>query len=347
MQQPTRDDGWRQHRAHGSATEASRLGGDNITDLLTEEEVAHYNKFLGTGGRILIAPRPASRPGGGDHEGFEWTATVLPPDATREEQARRMAELANYRRPAIEAGMQQVGTGPAFCSSSQVIALSPGFCWDVCRYYARLGVHWQATKKQIREAYLGLDPMNQSEYLHYAMTQLMNEELRRQYDRMPLGGYFLHDKIVQELLKREAIRVAGEMNAEGGEQVTAEDILDAMGFGIKGQDETAEGERPEALRALPLAGGAWSAMWSWYRLSGDREVTSPPGELEKWQLMLVRAFAAAGISASFAVGRYSGRGIHVRRGSSPGSLIMFLGRDEPAQQLADSAVEQARLVLQL
>jgi hypothetical protein len=335
MSQPTRDDGWRQN------TEAHRLGTD-ASDFLTDEEIRHYNHFLGTGGQILVHRERQSA-------GWQWTATVLSPEMSPEQARRIREELAGYP-PAIGSGyFTREGRGPDMCSSSRAVALLPEICWDVCGYYRRLGAHWRSTRKQLREAYMasGAAAGSGRAPLAYALAQLLNRAVRREYDLMPLGALFLRDAYTQELLKREAIRVAAGMYAQDGTEVSAEDILEEMGYSASDQQAPAAGEQPEAPRPLPRPGRPWDARWSWYRLSAYDNVSWRVPDLERWQLLLIRAFAEEELTVSFAVGLHTGDGIDVRAAASPGSLIIFLGRGEPTQQLARDAVDRARLALQL
>jgi hypothetical protein len=321
-------------------TEAWQLGIE-AEEFLTPDEIRHYNRFLGSGGYIVVHPR--------EDNSWQWSATVIHPATPPQERGQLMRELAGYRA-AIEPGVIREGYGAEMCSASQVLAPSPGICWDVCGYYRRLGVHWRATRRQLLEAAMasGITIGAGDPWRAYALAQLLDPAIRREYDMMPLGALFLKDAYVNELLKREAHRVATEMYDEDGENVTVQDILAGMGYSA-GQGGTAAGERPEAPTALPRASGRdrpWMLQWSWYRLAGDADISWRAEVLERWQLMLVRAFDETGMPVRFSVGLYTGWGVHVRHGSSPGSLIIFLGRDEPTQQLARNAVEHAQLVLQ-
>jgi hypothetical protein len=168
------------------------------------------------------------------------------------------------------------GWGPDTCSSSQELALSPEWCWDVCSYYRRLGLHWKATKRQIREALVRMKATvgRGNGWLVYAAKQLLDDAIRREYDRVPLGVLFLKDKDTEEMLKRAAQAAASAMAARGRPDVTPEDVLGDWGFttGPRGGPggEGREGRAPVAPLAPPPGrlAGFWELMWSWYAEPG-------------------------------------------------------------------------------
>jgi hypothetical protein len=315
----------------------------DLQDFLTEEEVRHYNKFL-TPGQILIHPRPGAE--------WSWTATVVRDDVPEADRRRTYRELTG--RKVVEAPEESrfviEGDGAVMCSPSQMLALSPEWCWDVCNYYAALGVRWRATRGQLRAAFMRRGahlggPGNAR--LSYILKQLLDRTIRRAYDRMPLGGLFLQDKDVELRLKQAAHMRSAGMAAEGI-PVTTEDVLAEWGFGPQGEPPgtAAGGAQQATAAALPRARMSWPELWSWYRVSGDGDESWRSFWLERWQLLLVREFAARGMTEHFAVGLYSGTGPYVTRDTYTGSLIIFLGKGEPSPQMASGAAGRAGLLPQ-
>lgn len=125
-----------------------------------------------------------------------------------------------------------VGAGPLDCSTSRQIAV-PGrlFAWDPNRYYRDLGIPWpyvHATRKDLRLAYLDRQG-EKSRRLTYCIKQLLNSEIRAEYDALPLGEEYLNDAYVQDRIKKMAALKAQE-HTQRGAYTTAEQILDQWGL---------------------------------------------------------------------------------------------------------------------
>lgn len=250
--------------------------------------------------------------------------------------------------------MTSEGAAEAEASSCTQLALLPDHCWDVCGYYRTLGVHWRATAREVRVAYLGLDPTNELRDVHYAMTQLLDPVIRRAYDLMPLGGLFLGDREVRERIEKLAAMEASRRNAEAWrngedrEDLGQAAVLREWGFdkGVSA-DEARDRLAGEAFRRgrasdeLGSSRGDWEASWGWYRLTDPYEPDagdSPsPAVLEAWQAMVSAALSAAGQRVSFAVGTWPGRGVHVLQVSKEG-CIFFIGRGKITREMATVAV---------
>lgn len=318
----------------------------DLDDFLTPEEVRHYARFIGEDQlRHFVHPSPG--------QPWTWTATVVSDDQPAPDRYGRIAAVERIE-PRDEVLIKH-GWGPDTCSSSQELEPSPVICWDVCGYYRRLGLHWKATKKQIRMALVKRTVMilgRGNARLVYAAHQLLNDAIRHEYDRVPLGMLFLKDKDTEEQLKRAAHAAASAMAARGRPEVTPEDVLGDWGFttGPRGgpQGEGREGQAP-AAPPPPLTGrlaGYWELQWSWYAEPGPvptwRAIEIQ--ELEAWQLMLIRAFAARGVRARFAVGRCSAESFAVRPAPDPGIIVILLGKGEPSPAKAEQAAEAWGLV---
>lgn len=292
----------------------------NLDELLGDEYVRHYLRFInGTGNQFYVNTGTVT----GTVSAAGWNYDDWP--------ARPLQADVVMRR----------GSGPDYCSSSTVLAVSPEVCWDVCGYYRRLGVHWKATRLQLRIAYIKRGgPVSRS--LTYALHQLLDKELRAVYDRMPLGGLFLADRDVQEGLKRAAAAMAARM-AACGRLVSSEDVLRDWGFGTEpGKPEASSREQAQAAagqlapdpdETLGSSISDWSLDWSYYVMSPRDPGES--GDLPAWQDLLREAFRIRGLpSARFAVGICSGADYLIWRRMSPDAGIILLGIEPPTLSLA-------------
>jgi hypothetical protein len=321
----------------------------NLGDYLNPDEIRHYERFLGTGTLTAFIHPRADEP-------WKWTATVVNGAAPARERYQAVAAIQEL--PTTDAYLIRSGHGPDTASSCQELARFPEIVWDVCGYYKRLGLHWRATKRQIREAVMASratigtgDPR-----LIYAAKQLLSDDVRARYDRVPLGGLFLEDAETEQYLKKAASRAASAMAARGYPQMTPEDVLGSWGFAVTPRGGP-EGEGQERLAPSrlppPRLGAQWAAMvpwvtrWSWYR---DLEVYDVLGlrtaRLEAWQLLLVREFGARGIRARFAVGLCSLDRFSVQPTPDQSTLVMLLGEGEPSPELAAAAVDAWGLATQ-
>lgn len=318
----------------------------DLDDFLTEDEVRHYAKFLGEDAlRHFVHPDPG--------QPWTWTATAVADDQPAPGRYGQIAAIERIE-PRDETLIRH-GFGPDLCSSSQELAPSPQWCWDVCGYYRRLGLDWRATKKQIRMALVKRTAMvlgRGNARLVYAAHQLLDDPIRHEYDRVPLGMLFLKDKDTEDMLKRAAHAAASAMAARGRPDVTPEDVLGDWGFSVGPRGgpggEGREGQAPVAPLPPPPGRLAafWELLWAWYAEPGPAPTwrACEIEELEAWQLMLVRAFSARGIRARFAVGRCSAETFDIRPAPDPGILVVLLGKGGPTPAKATEAVKMWGLV---
>ena len=315
----------------------------DLGDFLTPEEIRHYGRFIDLG-EVQTFVHPDQ------DEPWQWSATIV----TSTSGPRRGAAIAELtRRPTRDGVLLPAGHGPDAATSCTALARSPEICWDVCGYYARLGVPWTATRRQIREALIerGATIGAGDAGLIYAATQLRDDGLRRRYDAMPLGGLFLEDKDVVARLKAAAQKAASAMAARGYPQMTPEDVLGSWGFTVcpgggpqgegRGQSapDPAPPPRPGGLPA-PASSAYWLTRWTWYR---EPDVTdwygTRPGWLEAWQRLLVAEFARRGMTVRFAVGLTNAGSFAIRAAPDPSTLVVLLGEGEPSPELAAAAVD--------
>jgi hypothetical protein len=309
---------------------------DFLSEVLTPKDFGHYRRFLGDALRM-----PPLRPDDGP---WEWRADFgsAAPASPPRYRPPRMA-LPAPRHEAIT----RIGTGPDRCTSDQRLALQPEICWDVCGYYRRLGVHWRATRKELREAYFEKGAAGAGRGradLTYALSQLLNKETRYEYDRLPLGALYLKDRDVEAWVKEMAHRAANAMR-ERGTQMTASDVLRDWGLEAQprppGEDGDA-GSPPDAYEQ-PQAETPWMSQWAWYIEQGvtrSEDWTVRLALLGEWQKLLIRAFARCGARVTFGVGLCVDPGFSIRPSYATGTLVILLGPSVPSQQLADDAVTE-------
>src|SRR5258708_36308984 len=111
--------------------------------------------------------------------------------------------------------LARIGDGPDWCSSSAGLAISPEICWDVCGYYALLGVTWTATKRELKEGALshgGADDYQGN----YAQRPLLDDDTPYFYYRVPLGGVFISPPGIPRMLERNAEKAPPGATARGG-----------------------------------------------------------------------------------------------------------------------------------
>jgi hypothetical protein len=298
-------------------------------DILTPREREHYERFLGAGIPVTFIHPDREQP-------WKWSATTITP----ERPAAALREIE--QRKTRDGILVRNGFGPDTCSSSQELALAVEWSWDVCGYYRRLGLHWSATRKQIRDALMRLRATVGAGRadLIYAATQLLDEETRREYDRTPLGTWFLKDKDTEEAIKRAAQAAASAMAARGFPETTPDDVLGSWGLratprgGSEGEGRPGPG--PRSAVAPPAGQTRWTVRWSWYA-DLDSGARGYPEDLERWQLLLIRAFAARGMKVRFAIGIGVAETFEIRPAPDPRILVVLLGRGEPTQEMADEA----------
>lgn len=312
-------------------------GNLRLDELLGAEHVRHYTRILESSNEEFAA--------------MQLALAVHPADPRRPVPS---WAYARQERGTVTPGGWLLAAEGASCreaSPCQDLALLPEVCWDVCGYYGRLGVHWKATPREIRLAYLARDPRQEDTGLFYAMSQLLDPVIRRAYDLMPPGGMFMGDRTVCERIEQAAAMEASRQNAEAwlaGEDMTSQGtVLKSWGFdkGIPA------GEARERLAGKFRHGSsgdglgstlsAWERGWGWYRLSGpddDVPVAADAALLERWQAMVAQAFRACGLREKFAVGTWPGQGARMWHDSNE-CCIVFIGKGIVTQHMADMAVQ--------
>lgn len=249
------------------------------------------------------------------------------------------------------------GSGPKTCSTSRTMALGgPEFAWDPNRYYRDLGVPWpyvHATRKDLRLAFFEANGLN-SRRLTYCLKQLLDPEVRAEYDAMPLGEQYLNDEYVQEALKRRVAEEASRRSGKG-DYTTAEQVLDEMGYKIvpdAGADATREEETsPDVIDTDHLkrldededdqsgktVGTDWEYsfyLWRTTRWQSDL--------LAEWQAALITELSEREISQTLTVGLMGKQPHRYAVADVDGDWVVFLNHEE---QVSPDLVSSAATAL--
>lgn len=244
-------------------------------------------------------------------------------------------QYQNHQRDSVENPVK-MGRGSPLASPTVALAIRPIVCWDVNGYYGALGVHWKATRKELREAYQSLNGQN-SVYLTYVLKQLLNDEIRYEYDCMPLGEQFLNDDYVQDALKAKAAEVASRRSKEG-RYTTPREVVEEQYRFIPEADEAADGA-PDPEMSDPDATVTDDGNWPWPYYVW-RTFAQDTAKLSAWQTLLVSAMAERGFTGSFAVGLFGRQPHRVLTGWTEDNLVIYLSvREDATQELAEHAVD--------
>jgi hypothetical protein len=281
----------------------------DLTDVLKQYEVF--------GGGNTTAGMPRIDPSKPWHE--------QAPGAFEEEARQRVLQEERANKP------QKVGFGPAEASTCTALVPSPMLCWDVLGYYRAMGVHWKATRKELMRAYQAKNGQD-SVILTYIFKQLLNDEVRREYDCTPLGQPFLNDKYVQEHIKKVAAKEAAR-RSKAGRPTTAQEVVEENYKFIPDPPE-------DGIDAIESSGADSLALdlpwpYAWYTW---RSVKEDPKELAEWQSLIIRAVAEQGVTLNFAVG-FLGKQPHRHLVGRIGKTqVAFLNEKEcPTPALASAA----------
>lgn len=242
------------------------------------------------------------------------------------------------------ARLVQYGYGqPSRASSSGTLARRPEWSWDVCAYYLVLGVHWRASRGEIRRAYVAAcgrpGGQHQDEQLTYVTSQLLDEDVRRAYDLTGLGEVFMGDRDIQAMIRRAAVRESVRRRTEDGEEFTTEEVLEEMGvYQVPPEPEDdAPQDAPQEPAETPPS--RWASQWGHYAVAGPQGAPRPDPELlERWQGLVAAALRERGIAVRFAVAQGAeGSPLVLRNINEPCIFVMTEKRISPQQ--AESAVE--------
>lgn len=182
-------------------------------------------------------------------------------------------------------------SGPLAVSSCKELAVDYPMVWDVNGYYRDLGIAapYRPTRKDLRQAYQargGAEDVRMT----YVLKQLLDDELRHRYDRMPLGSVF-DDEYEWAKLDKISSQWASDQTAETGEVHTVEDFHRAHGMvpGVSTRTQT------------PYGVGHLSAKWPFaFYLWNSRRFDDDT--LSRWQKLIIDEAWKRGLHLRFAVG---------------------------------------------
>lgn len=229
---------------------------------------------------------------------------------------------------------------PTFSTCTDV-ALLTYCCFDVNGYYRELGVDWRATKAEIFRAYQQKDGQS-SERLTYIFKQLLNPQIRRNYDRCPLGSFYLDQYVADAMMRRMKRDIAA-----AGLDWTQGDILQraARSVGLNLTDATPdegldEGSLECEDASTPESSQPAELPWP-YTFYQYRSHCSDTIRLARWQALLVSAFSSVRdrrkISVGF-FGRMERRWLVAEVGSR---TVVYLHEDEdPTEEMATMVARQ-------
>lgn len=230
---------------------------------------------------------------------------------------------------------QRFGNGPLLASSdvSLVPTYPPLVCWDVNGYYRALGVHFLATRKELRQAYMAVNGQN-SEYLTFVLTKLLDPEVRRVYDLLPLGSLYMDDKYVQERIKRAAFAESARRTRMGFE-TTPQAILIEWGFQQEEKEFSERSETELDLSEDSVILNEWVYSYFLWRSAPQEH------QLREWQTLLIRELSALGIVTTFAVGLIGGEG-HLYLKVDNDHVFFIDTSTNPTQQMAALAAKSLK-----
>jgi len=226
---------------------------------------------------------------------------------------------------------------PVVCSSSLELERWPSVVWDVNWYYWVLGVHFRATRRQLKDAYLDKKGED-DDYLTYIFSQLLNPEIRRAYDAKPLGSVFW-DKYVEQKVRERAHRLAVR------HKVDADVILKQWGF-VEPEENPAQGGDSDRLDSSGEAGeyveappGGSYTFYVWRTktyLLGEADVRLA----QDWREAILHECYSNHMTAQFAVGIMGAprRGSDVAMLSVRGVTVLFVSTTVDVGNISKLAV---------
>lgn len=212
--------------------------------------------------------------------------------------------------------MFRVGNGPDEFSSVTWLAIRPQISFDVNGYYRALGVHWQATRGELREAYLAKNGP-ESAYLTYVFRQLLDPEVRRQYDLMPMGEIF-RDKYEEQKLKRKIQEAIWEENRRRLEEGIVQLDEATLWNDLRAQTSS------KPLARTPVARYV-SSQPRWPYSYYIKDVGPDDERAIQWQRALIRELSKNGLWLRLSVGIQSSSSGVYALGAENGRCVFFIG----------------------
>jgi hypothetical protein len=227
----------------------------------------------------------------------------------------------------------RLGAGPDIWSTSTALVPAVLVCHDVNGYYRELGVHWQATRKQLAQAYMALGGMG-SARLTYVFKQLLNPKTREAYDRTSAGETFLDDYTTDQL-KRQAHQEARRRTTLG-QSVTPADVMDEWGYAVL-DDAEVDSVSPIRKDQSQLRKEPWGySYYAWKTTS----YSADENRLRQWQKLLSTAASLRGSAPRLAIGMTAVSDQPFMLGDVNGTPVVFFSETAyPDLSVAEKAIE--------
>lgn len=227
----------------------------------------------------------------------------------------------------------RLGRGPLAWSTSTVLVVPERVCWDVNGYYRELGVHWEATRRELMRAYRAKEGQR-SPRLTYVFKQLLNPKIRKAYDRMSKDQVFL-DAYTDEKLKRRAHQESGRRAAEG-QLISPEQVLDEWGYAVLGDDEV-DSVIPIGKDQINPGTEPWEYSYYAWKTSS---YLPDEGRLRRWQELLSTAATRYGERPRMIIGATALSDQPFMLENVNGSTVVFFSEDTPLESsIADLVIE--------
>lgn len=227
----------------------------------------------------------------------------------------------------------RLGRGPLVWSTSTALVPQERVCWDVNGYYRELGVHWQATRRELMQAYRAKDGQR-SPRLTYVFKQLLNTEIREAYDRMKRGEVFL-DAYTDAELKQRAHQESGRRAADG-QSVSVEEVLDEWGFAILPDDGV------DSVRSIGKdLGVPGDEPWEYSFYAWNTSSYLPDERrLRRWQELLATAATRYGVRPEMVIGMTGLSDQPFMLENVNGHPVVFFSENTPpTSSIADDVIE--------
>lgn len=229
------------------------------------------------------------------------------------------------------------GPEPRSCTTLQALVKFPEVIWDTNRYYADLGVPYDATRAQIGKAY---QRSSGSRRMTMIVSTLLNPKERRKYDSTPIGEVYA-DEVVMAAHRARRAREISKMLAECRDEYDRADLehtIAEVDAKYKHMEQTEM--QAEALREF----NNWRTRrwpWGWYMLRVLDIGEHGTQRLKAWQEMLLDACAREEVVLpSLAVG-FVGGSNSVEVHSLRGDFVVLLNVGiEPTEALAIEVIHR-------
>jgi hypothetical protein len=210
--------------------------------------------------------------------------------------------------------------------------------WDGNRYYRDLGIPfpYKPTRAEIRRAFRTGE---HSARRVFCFKQLMNRDLRPEYDAMPLGVVFM-DEFEWQRIKRRTMSEMAKRGMDTEDNDLVKKVFEALGVPVEddtpekspeildsAEEDVQDQDQPVRLPPFPYAYYVWKTRPV---DSTDREV------LALWQPLLIRALSDLGVRMRVSLGLMGKRLPHEWSTGQVGyrNVAYFNRETEPSPEVA-------------